>query len=220
LASGKNFARCEVNCLLRLFHAEGFLGSTARRGTKEPLVFTAKGPLGIIHAPGRGMSEPRKLRCYQYVNRPYAAVRDLFRQRPPEVFQRATTSAVERANAIEASLRAGVAGIDIGVDVRIHLHGIHDDAGVAGLSPVTRVTLAWEAKRAPAFFPVMRAELSLFPLTSTETQLELEGAYQPPLGALGNVADAALGHRVAEAAVHRFLDDIVEQIRRELPATT
>jgi hypothetical protein len=166
------------------------------------------------------MSEPQKLRCYQYVNRPYDAVRELLRQRPLEVFQRATTSAAERANAVEASLRAGIAGIDVGVDVRIHLHGIHDDAGVAGLSPVTRVTLVWEAKRAPAFFPVMKAELSFFPLTSTETQLELEGAYRPPLGAVGKVADAALGHRVAEATVHRFLDNIVEQIRRELPATT
>ena len=88
---------------------------------------------------------------------------------------------------------------------------------MAGLSPVTRVTLAWEAKRAAGFFPVMRADLSFFPLTSTETQLELEGSYRPPLGVVGSVADAALGHRVAEATVHRFLEDIVEQIRRELP---
>jgi hypothetical protein len=166
------------------------------------------------------MSEPRKLRCYQYVNRPYDAVRELFRQRPLEIFQPATTSAAERANAVEANLRAGVAGIDVGVDVRIHLHAVREEEGVAGMSPVTRVTLAWEATRAPSFFPVMRAELSFCPLTSTETQLEIEGTYRPPLGAVGNVVDAALGHRVAEATVHRFLDDIVEQIRRELPATT
>jgi hypothetical protein len=163
------------------------------------------------------MSEPRKLRCYQYVNRPYEAVRELFRQRPLEVFQPATASAAERANVVEASLRAGVAGLDVGVDVRVHLHAIHDEKGVAGLSPVTRVTLAWEAKRAAALFPVMKADLSFFPLTSTETQLDLEGSYRPPLGVVGNAADAALGHRVAEAAVHRFLEDIVEQIRRELP---
>jgi hypothetical protein len=63
----------------------------------------------------------------------------------------------------------------------------------------------------------MKAVLSFWPLTSSETQMEIEGAYRPPLGAVGNVADAAVGHRVAEAAVHRFLDDVVEQIRRELP---
>lgn len=165
------------------------------------------------------MSEPRTLRSYQYVNRSYEAVRELFRQRPLEVFQQATTSASERANAIAASLHAGVAGIGVGVDVRIHVQAVQDEAGIAGMSPLTRVTLAWEAVRAPALFPVMRAELSFFPLTSTETQLEIEGAYRPPLGIVGNVVDAAVGHRVAEATVHRFLDDVVEQIRRELPAT-
>jgi len=166
------------------------------------------------------MSKPRKVQCYQYVNRPYEAVRELFHQRPLEAFQRATRSAAERANAVEASLRAGVLGIDVGVDVRIQVQAIRDDDGVAGMSPVTRLTLAWEATRALWLFPVMRAELSIFPLTSTETQLELEGAYDPPLGVLGNAADVVLGHRVAEATVHRFLDDVVEQIRRELPANS
>ena len=62
----------------------------------------------------------------------------------------------------------------------------------------------------------MKAELSFWPLTATETQLELTGAYEPPLGALGKAVDAAIGHRIAEATVHRFLDDLVEQLRREL----
>jgi len=163
------------------------------------------------------MSEPRKLRCYQYVNRPYGAVRELFSQRAVEIFQRATTSAAARANAIGASLHAEIGGIDLGVDVRIHVHAIRDDQGVAGLSPLTRVTIAWEAVRAAALFPVMNAELSFWPLTSTETQLEIEGAYRPPLGIVGTALDAAVGHRVAEATVHRFLDDVVEQVRSELP---
>jgi len=29
--------------------------------------------------------------------------------------------------------------------------------------------------------------------------------------------DAAVGHRVAEASVHRFLEDTVEQLKREIP---
>jgi hypothetical protein len=163
------------------------------------------------------MSEPRKLRCYQYVNRPFPAVRELLRSRPVDVFQHATTSAAARASALTASLHASVAGLDVGVDVRIHVNGVRDDEGVAGLAPVTRITLAWEAARATAFFPVMTAELSLWPLTSTETQLEILGAYRPPLGVVGNALDAAVGHRLAEATVHRFLDDVVEQLRREVP---
>ena len=67
-------------------------------------------------------------------------------------------------------------------------------------------------------FPVMNAELLFWPLSSSETQLEIEGAYRPPLGIVGNALDAAIGHRVAEATVHRLLEDLVEQLRRELPA--
>ncbi|HEX8790357.1 MAG TPA: hypothetical protein VF765_05350 [Polyangiaceae bacterium] len=137
--------------------------------------------------------------------------------RPVELFQRATTSAAARANAVAASLHAGIGGVDVGIDVRIHVQSVRDDAGVAGFSPVTHVELAWEAMEAPGLFPVMKAQLSFWPLTAGETQLEIEGAYRPPLGVVGNVMDAAIGHRVAEAAVHRFLDDVVEQLRRELP---
>jgi hypothetical protein len=163
------------------------------------------------------MSEPRKLRCYQYVDRTYTQVRALLCGQPLEVLQKATTSAAARAKSVAANLKVDLGGIEIGVDVRPHVVHIRDEEGVAGLSPVTHVRLNWEAARAPALFPLMRAELSLWPLSSTETQLEIEGAYQPPLGALGNAIDALVGHRIAEASVHSFLEDVVEQIRREIP---
>jgi hypothetical protein len=165
------------------------------------------------------MSEPRKVRCYQYVNRSYAAVRQLLAQRGPAVFQRATASASARATEVGATLHAGVGSVEVAVDVRIHVVAVSEDEGVAGMSPVLRVKLGWEASHAAALFPVMNADLSFWPLTATETQLEIDGTYRPPLGILGNAADAVLGHRIAEASVHRFLDDIVEQIRRELPET-
>jgi hypothetical protein len=166
---------------------------------------------------GTSMSATRKLRCYQYIDRPYEAVRNVLRQRPLEICRRATMSAAARAGAIAASLHTELGGVDVAVDVRLHVHAIHDDERIAGISPVTRISLGWEAATLPALFPVMSAEVSIWPLTSTETQLEIEGDYRPPLGAVGNLLDAALGHRVADASVHRFLDDIVEQLRRELP---
>jgi lipid-binding SYLF domain-containing protein len=163
------------------------------------------------------MSEPRELRCYQYVNRPYEAVRDLLRQQALGVFQRATTTAAARGSAVGASLHAGAGAVDVGVEIRIHVHAVRDEEGVAGMAPLTRITLGWEAAHAAALFPVMKAEVSFWPLTSTETQVAIEGAYRAPLGPLGRAADAAIGHRVAEAVVHRFLDDVVEQLRKELP---
>lgn len=63
----------------------------------------------------------------------------------------------------------------------------------------------------------MEAQLSVWPLTETETQLEIVGAYDPPLGLVGDAFDAAVGRRIAEATVLRFLDEVAAQIRKELP---
>ena len=41
-------------------------------------------------------------------------------------------------------------------------------------------------------------------------------APRAPLGPVGKAIDAAIGHRIAEASVHHFLDDIVAQIGRDL----
>jgi hypothetical protein len=37
------------------------------------------------------------------------------------------------------------------------------------------------------------------------------------MGPLGTAFDMAVGHRIADASVHRFLSDLVEQLRCELP---
>jgi hypothetical protein len=62
----------------------------------------------------------------------------------------------------------------------------------------------------------MKAELAVYPLTATETQLDLSGNYDPPFGALGSVIDAVLMHRIAEASVHQFIKDIAVYLRAEL----
>jgi hypothetical protein len=97
--------------------------------------------------------------------------------------------------------------------------GVREEEWIPGLSPVTRVSLRWEAARASALFPAMKARLSAWPLYADETQLEIDGDYTPPLGLVGNALDALVGHRIAEAAVHQFLEDVIEQIKREIPKT-
>jgi hypothetical protein len=163
------------------------------------------------------MSNARHIRCYAYVNSPYQAVRAALHARPLELFKQATTSAAARADSVTAGLRVGAMGHEIGVSINIHIDAVGDEEGVAGLSPVTCVRLGWEAANAAALFPLMSANLRAWPLSSSETQLEIEGDYRPPLGPVGNAIDAAIGHRVAEASVHRFLEDIVEQLRRDSP---
>jgi hypothetical protein len=82
-----------------------------------------------------------------------------------------------------------------------------------GRSPMLRISLSWQAEKHAALFPVMSAELSVYPLSSGETQLDLLGRYQPPMGPLGTAIDALVGHRVAEATVHRFLQDVADYLK-------
>jgi hypothetical protein len=62
----------------------------------------------------------------------------------------------------------------------------------------------------------MTAELAVYPLTATETQLDFGGAYEPPMGAVGGALDAVVGHRVADASIHRFLSDVAHYLRDTL----
>jgi hypothetical protein len=163
------------------------------------------------------MNQRKSVDCYGYVERPYDRVHALLRREPIELLQRATGSASARARALVTSLKLDMGGIEVGVDVRAQVKGMREEHGIAGLDPVTRVDIGWEAARGRAFFPLMSAQLSAWPITSTETQLELQGEYEPPFGAVGAALDAVLGHRIAEAAVERLLQDLLEQMRRELP---
>lgn len=76
--------------------------------------------------------------------------------------------------------------------------------------------VSWHAARADRLFPVFAGEVELAPLPVSGWQLALAGTYRPPLSVVGGAADRALGHRVAEACVRRFVLDIANRL---LPAT-
>jgi hypothetical protein len=156
------------------------------------------------------------INVYDYVNHPYAAVRDKLTADAEEVFRNATKAAAARARSVAAELHVNFGGIEVGTDIAISIQSIEEQPKQAMSGPVTRIQLEWEAAKMPRLFPFMKAELSVYPLTSTETQLSLSGNYDPPLGILGSVIDTVVGHRVAEASVHRFITDVAVYLRNEL----
>ena len=163
------------------------------------------------------MSQSHELRCYDYVNRPYAMVRDALRADLGGVFERATKSAAGRAHALAANLKVELGGIEVGTDVAIEVAAVDERAdGPAGHVPTTVIRLKWKAARAAALFPAMDAELLVYALARDETQLELHGRYAPPLGAVGGALDSLVGHRIADASVHRFVTDVASLLREEL----
>lgn len=162
------------------------------------------------------MSADRELRCFDYVNRPFAAVRDALRANPNDIFRRATSGAASRADTLAATLHVDIAGLDIGKEVTIEVLNVTERSD-ASPGPAIFFQLAWRASERGAMFPAMKAELAVYPLSKDETQLDLQGTYEPPLGVLGKVLDALLMHRVAEASVHRFVVEVAALLRAELP---
>jgi hypothetical protein len=158
----------------------------------------------------------REVRSFDYVNHPYERVRAALRADAPRLFAIATRSAAERAGSVASELRVELGGIRVGAEVTISVDRIEEDAAGPASSRVTRIHLAWAAAHRPRLFPLMDAQLSVYPLTSTETQLDFAGRYDPPLGPLGDALDAVVGHRIAEASVHRFLADVAQHLREAL----
>ena len=122
---------------------------------------------------------------------------------------RAVTVTAERFSFTPSEIRMKA---DEAIDIRVRRVETFERNGTPG----TRALLEWKAARRSRLFPLMNAVLTIYPLTSTETQLDFAGRYRPPFGALGKVVNAAVGHRIAEACVHRFVADVAHHLRAEL----
>ena len=162
------------------------------------------------------MNKGREIRCFDYVNHPYEQVRDALKRDALTVFQLATKAAASRARLIAAELHVDFGGIGIKTDIKISVKNIKEKVLDAKSTPTTRILLEWEAATMPRLFPLMKAELSIYPLTASETQLDFCGIYKPPFGAVGKAMNAIVGHRIAEVSVHRFIGDVAGYLRQAL----
>ncbi len=163
------------------------------------------------------MSKGPEIHCYDYVNHPYARVRDALSTDALNVFQSATKAAASRAQSIAAELHVDIGGVGVKSDIKISVKNIEEKLlDPMQSTPVTRLLLEWEGASMPSLFPVMKAELAIYPLTATETQLDFRGIYEPPFGAVGKAMNAIVGHRIAEVSVHRFISGVAEYLRHAL----
>jgi hypothetical protein len=154
------------------------------------------------------------VRVYDYVNRPFARVATALADDAEAIIQRATHAASERAMKVGAKLHAHLGPIDVTTHVAIEL-GPQDETPLATGHSALRIPITWRAIKARRAFPVMEAELLVYALTPTETQIELAGSYDPPLGLLGRAIDKVLLHQIAEASVLQFVQDIARYLRED-----
>ena len=137
------------------------------------------------------------------VNRPYSNVRQDVLDRPTELFAAATSSA---RGAKTAELHAKAGPVEVGAHITIQILSITES--IANSIPATKLALKWRAAASSALFPTMRATLSMYPVSPTETKLELDGVYDPPLGPVGDMLDAVAMRDIAVTSVQHFVDDV------------
>jgi len=162
------------------------------------------------------MAERNEIRSYDYVNHAYETVRDFMVADPVRVMKAATNAAAERAETVAAELHVNIAGLKVGTDIVFTIGAIEQKDDGTATSASTRIPIAWESAQHPRLFPLMTGELSIYPLTATETQLDFLGRYDPPLGVVGDAVNAVLGRRIAEASVHQFIRDVGRYLREKL----
>lgn len=153
----------------------------------------------------------RSIRVYDYVNQPYDRVVAAVRDDPEALFRAATDMATSRAHSVATALEVEVGGIAIRTPVTIDV-GEFQEMDSRPRSRSSALKLRWSAAKHASLFPTMHATLSVYPLSPTETQLDLDGQYEPPLGLLGAAGDALVGHRVAEASVHRLVREMAKRL--------
>jgi hypothetical protein len=82
----------------------------------------------------------------------------------------------------------------------------------------TAIPLLVHATHHTAWFPSFRGEVRSEAVGPLESILRLDGTYQTPLGAIGNLVDATVLGHAAERTLRSFLDrirsDVIDEIRR------
>ena len=161
----------------------------------------------------------REIRSFDYVNHPYAAVRAFLEANASRVFRAATQAASSRAESVAAELRVEIAGVKVATAIDVEVGHMSESDASAARGKTLHIPVSWTSSAHPGLFPSMKANLAVYALTGTETQLDFRGEYTPPLGVVGSAIDAAVGHRIAEASVHRFIGEVAQFLRANIALT-
>jgi hypothetical protein len=92
-------------------------------------------------------------------------------------------------------------------------HAIEVEVGRAVRFPSKlAVPISWRPAGGSGLLPALDAEIEVGALGPDQTQLAVNGRYARVVGSAGNGVDRFLLHRVAEATMKRFLDEVAGEV--------
>lgn len=162
------------------------------------------------------MNTHRTINHCESIEQPAAVVQDLLRAGAARIFTRATCRATAREQSFCVRLHMQVGSLDIATAASVQIGPIEESPPSPFGAQVIAIPLTWSAVSSPGLFPRMRASVFVYPLSSRETFLDFEGEYTPPLGRFGEAIDAVVGHRIAQACVAHFMQDVAAFLREQL----
>lgn len=148
------------------------------------------------------------VRDFTHIHVPYAKVRAGLLQGDSAWIASAAVSACDQGEEMVMRLGPHAEG-GLSKRVRVHLGRAYSRSG--GMV----VPINWVATGTPGLFPEMDADLEVEPIDHEMTQLTISGLYRPPLGAVGRTLDALVLHRLAEASVRCFLQQLAQRLAGE-----
>ena len=163
------------------------------------------------------MSSTPEVRHFDYVNAGYDQVCAVLRRDALPVCRAATKTAAARAASLASELHVNIAGFEIGTDIAIRLIEVGERPSDLKSPRTTTFALEWEAARRPRLFPFC-ARRSGGRLTA-DPDRDAARAVEPLRPALARSewrSNALVGHRIADAAVHRFLNEVAAHLRSTL----
>lgn len=151
----------------------------------------------------------RPLYAYSYAPVAYEDALAVLGDDPRRILQPATDVAGERAREVGATISIPLGSFEVGRDVTIEVGKMRPIELLRAVVP-----LRWRAESHAGLFPAVDAQLEVMALSMQPplTQVTLVGAYRPPFGWVGAAADLLAGHRVAELAVLRFVEEIASRL--------
>jgi len=146
------------------------------------------------------------LRYYVELDQSRGELADKLRHDPGAWLGNAVMDSLEAGGQLSAALGLTVANTRLERKVDVNVGEAYD------LSGVTVFPLELCDRSRGSLFPRFDADLEVASLGKDRSQLAINVRYEPPLGFVGAIADRALMHRVAEATVKDFMDQLARRL--------
>ncbi len=150
------------------------------------------------------------VQLYNAVGVPFVVVERLLKERAVPALDAPRRIGVTHLAEADRQMDFDLAGVHLVKEVCFR---VADYSSFQGTIPLGRICLSWEPLDHDDIYPTVTADLEIEPIDERRTMVSLLASYEPPLGRIGAVVDRVAMHRVAEAALRRFFEGLIAEIR-------